>query len=164
MEMSARNASEEDSMATKAKSAAEHGAMTLPFFPMKMGMPALMPEKIQEMQIRNAEAMFSAARVVFEGLQMISSRNAEMLGSAFDRFAHDAEGLSKAEEPRARMMKQAEMARSNLQMALKNMRELADITNKCCFEAMDLINARCVEAMGEAESQANGGGHAKKSE
>jgi hypothetical protein len=155
MEMSARNASEEDSMATKAKSAAEHGAMTLPFFPMKMGMPALMPEKIQEMQIRNAEAMFSAARVVFEGLQMISSRNAEMLGSAFDRFA---------EEPRARMMKQAEMARSNLQMALKNMRELADITNKCCFEAMDLINARCVEAMGEAESQANGGGHAKKSE
>jgi phasin family protein len=153
-------------MATKVKTAAEHGLPQMPFFPMKMnmGMPGLVPEKLQEMQIRNAEAMFSAARVVFEGMQMISTRNAEMLGSAFDRFTHDAEGLAKAEEPQARLMKQAEMTRSNLQMALKNMRELTDLTNKCCFEALDVINSRCAEVIGEAEAQVNGGGHAKKAE
>ena len=101
-------------MATKTKSAAEHGPTAMPFFPMKMNMPGLMPEKFQEMQIRNAEAMFSAARVVFEGLQMISTRNAEMLSSAFDHFAHDAEGLTKAGEPHERLKKQAEIAQSNV--------------------------------------------------
>jgi phasin family protein len=156
--------SEEDQMATKMKSAAEHGLGAMPFFPMKVNMPGLMPDKIQEMQIRNAEAMFSAARVVFEGLQMISTRNAEMLTSAFDRFAHDAEGLSKAEEPQKRLMKQAEMAQSTVQLALKNIRELTDMTNKCCFDAMNVLNARCAEALGEAEAQVNGGGSAKKSE
>lgn len=151
-------------MASKAKSPLEHGETKLPFFPMKLNVPGFMPDKLQEMQMRNAEAMLSAARVVFEGMQMISTRNAEMLGSAFDRFAHDAEGLSKAGEPRARLMKQAEMARTNFQQALNNMRELADMTNKCCFEALDVINHRCVEAMGEAEAQVNGGGHSKKAE
>lgn len=151
-------------MATKAKIGAELGDMAAPLFPMKMNVPGLMPEKVQEMQIRNAEAMFSAARVVFEGLQTISTRNAEMLSSAFDRFAHDAEGLSKADEPRTRLKKQAEMARTNLEMVLKNVRELTDITNKCCFEAMDVINTRCIEAMGEAEEQVNGAHKAKKTE
>jgi phasin family protein len=151
-------------MASKAKSPADFGEMKLPYFPMKLNMAGFMPEKIQEMQMRNAEAMFSAARVVFEGLQTISTRNAEMLGSAFDRFAQDAEGLSKAGEPRARLMKQAEMARSGFQQALNNMRELADMTNKCCFQAFDVINHRCVEAIGEAEAQVNGAGHGKKAE
>lgn len=153
-------------MANKAKLAGVRGVPEMPFFPtrMNMGMPGLMPEKLQEMQLRNAEAMFSAARIVFEGMQMISTRNAEMLGSVFDRFAHDAEGLSKAEEPRTRLMKQAEMARSNVELALKNIRELTDLTNKCCFEAMNVISTRCVEAMGEAEAQVNGGGASKKAD
>src|SRR5690606_41515814 len=101
-----------------------------PFFPMpwRMNMGGLMPEKLQEMQIRNAEAIFSAARVMFEGMQMISTRNAEMMGSAFDRFAQAAAGLSKAGEPQARLEKQAEMAGSNLPMVLENMRELTDLT------------------------------------
>ena len=151
-------------MVTKPKSAAEYGIANMPFFPVKMNMPGLMPEKIQEMQMRNAEAMFSAARVVFEGMQMISTRNAEMLSSAFDHFTHDAEGLTKAGEPRTRLMKQAEMAQSGLQLALKNIRELTDLTNKCCFDAMNVLNARCAEAIGEAEAQVNGGGHGKKAE
>jgi phasin family protein len=151
-------------MASKAKSAADFGEMKLPYFPMKLNMTGFMPEKFQEMQMRNAEAMLSAARVVFEGMQTISTRNAEMLGSAFERFAQDAEGLSKAGEPQARLMKQAEMARSSVQQALNNMRELTDMTNKCCFQAMDVINHRCVEAMGEAEAQVNGGAHGKKPE
>ena len=149
-------------MATKAKSAAEHGMPELPFFPMRMNMGGLLPEKLQEMQIRNAEAMFSAARVMFEGMQMISTRNAEMVGSAFDRLAHDAEGLSKVGHPQDRLMKQAEMARSNLQMALKNIRELTDLTNKCCFDALDVINHRYAEAMSEAETQIDGGTQSKK--
>ena len=151
-------------MATKTKSAAEHGPAAMPFFPVKMNMPGLIPEKLHEMQIRNAEAMFSAARVMFEGMQMISTRNAEMLSSAFDHFAHDAEGLTKAGEPHERLKKQAEIAQSNVQLALKNIRELTDMTNKCCFDAMNVLNARCVEAMGEAEAQVNGGTHAKKPE
>jgi phasin family protein len=150
-------------MAGKPKSTGEFGEMKMPFFPMKMNMGGLMPEKIQEMQMRNAEAMMSAARVVFEGIQMISTRNAEMMGSAFEHFTHDAQGLTAAEEPRVRLMKQAEMAKSSLQTVLKNMRELTDLTNKCCLEAMDVINTRCVEAITEAGAQVNGGGHTKKS-
>src|SRR5690606_2597311 len=136
-----------------------------PFFPMpmRMNMGGLMPEKLQEMRIRNAEAIFSAARVMFEGMQMISTRNAEMMGTAFDRLAQDAAGLSMPGEPQARLRKQAEIARSNLQMILKNIRELADLTNHCYSEALDVINKRCVEAMSEARAQLSDGSQSKKS-
>ncbi|MDX1709790.1 MAG: phasin family protein [Rhodovibrionaceae bacterium] len=130
--------------------------------------PGMEAQNVMEMQRKNMEAIAQANRVAFEGMQAVAQRNTEIMRQAMEDFTSALKDLSGSASPEARLAKQAELTKDAFERAIKNVRELSEMSAKSNTEALDLINKRVSENLDELTSQIKGlsqskpGGGAKK--
>ena len=105
-------------------------------------------------QKKNLEALTSANRSAFEGLQSIAKRQAEILQETMNEASKAVDQLSKAGSPPELAAKQAELAKGAFDRALSNMRELADLVTKSHEQAMNTINSRISTSLDEIKDMA----------
>jgi phasin family protein len=91
---------------------------------------------------KNLEALTTANRAAFEGIQAVAKRQAEILQETMNETSKAVDALAKAGSPLDVTAKQAELTKEAFERALANMRELAEMVSKANQEATNAINAR----------------------
>jgi phasin family protein len=115
--------------------------------------PGMEAQSILEMQRKNMEAIAQANRVAFEGMQAVAQRNNEIMRQAMEDFTSALKDLSGSASPEVRLAKQAELTKEAFERAIKNVRELSEMSAKSNTEALDLINHRVSENLDELTKQ-----------
>ena len=105
-------------------------------------------------QRKNVEALTSANRTVFEGVQAIAKRQAEILQESMNETTKAVDTLSKAGSPAEAAAKQAELVKGAFEAALANMREVAEMASKANEEVANTINGRISETLDEIKEMA----------
>lgn len=105
-------------------------------------------------QKKNVEALTSANRVAFEGLQAVARRQAEILQETMNEASKAVDALAKAGSPPEIAAKQAELTKSAFERALSNMRELAELVAKSNQDATNTVNARISASLDEIKDYA----------
>ena len=100
-------------------------------------------------QKKNLEALTSANRVAYEGLQAVAKRQAEILQETMNEASKAVDQLSKTGSPPEIAAKQAELTKSAFERALANMRELAELVSKANQEATNTVNSRISASLDE---------------
>jgi phasin family protein len=116
--------------------------------------PGLDVAALVESQKKNVEALTSANRLVFEGMQAIAKRQAEILQETMNEASKAIDALAKAGSPQEVAAKQAELAKVAFERALSNMRELADMVTKANEAASGKINDRIAATLDEIKAMA----------
>lgn len=112
-------------------------------------MPGIEMEKLVDAQRKNIEAITSANKVAFEGMQAIMQRQGEILRQSMSEASTVMQDMAAAGTPEDRMAKQAEVVKKAFETALANMKELAEMGAKSNTEAMETINKRVSESIDE---------------
>jgi phasin family protein len=105
-------------------------------------------------QKKNVEALTSANKVAFEGLQAVAKRQTEILQETMNEASKAIDVLAKAGSPQEVAAKQAELAKDAFERALSNMRELAELVAKANQEATNTINTRISATLDEIKDMA----------
>ncbi|MBL6933273.1 MAG: phasin family protein [Rhodospirillales bacterium] len=115
-------------------------------------MPTMDIEAIMASQRKNIEALTAANKAAAEGMQKVSSRQAQILQEALDEATKSFADFSKSGNPSETASKQAEVYKAAFEKALANMSELADMVTKSSTEATTLVNARITESLEEIKA------------
>jgi len=111
--------------------------------------PGVDTKALVDAQRKNIEAMTQANRVAFEGAQAVVQRQAEIVREAMSEAADAMQNLNGAGTPEERVAKQTEIAKHAFDTALKNIRELSEMSQKSNNEAIELINKRVAASFDE---------------
>ena len=111
-----------------------------------MQMPGMNLEALQDASRANIEAISEANRIAMEGMQALAQRAQEMATEATTDFQESAKAMSDMDSSNP-MGKPAEIARTNFEKAVGNLRELAEIASKSQTEAWGIIGRRFQEGM-----------------
>lgn len=117
-------------------------------------LPGVDIDSVVASQKKNLEALTSANRVAFEGLQAVAKRQAEILQETMNEASKAVDSMSKAGSPPEVAAKQAELAKDAFERALGNMKELADMVTKANQEATSTINSRISATLDEIKELA----------
>jgi phasin family protein len=102
-------------------------------------------DKMIAVQQRNIDALASAGQIVVDGVKTIAQRQGEMMQSSVDQFmsaSHDAITMKPTElQPADQIAK----AKSSYEVAVNNVKELAEIAMKAQSEAAAVLT-KCVMA------------------
>ncbi len=114
--------------------------------------PTLDIEAVMASQRKNIEALTAANKAAAEGMQKVSSRQAQILQEALDEATKNFADFSKSGTPSDAAAKQAELYKAAFEKALANMSELADLVTKSSTEATTLVNERISESLEEIKA------------
>jgi len=114
-------------------------------------LPGVDTDALVASQRRNVEALTTANRAAFEGVQAVAKRQAEILQETMNEVATAFDAVSKSGAPQAAA---AELAKDAFEKALANMRELAEVVAKSNEEATQAINGRISETLDEVKELA----------
>ncbi|WP_119165239.1 phasin family protein [Algihabitans albus] len=112
-------------------------------------MPGIEMDKLVDAQRKNIEAITSANRLAFEGMQAIMQRQGEILRQSMSEASKVMQDMAAAGTPEDRMAKQADVMKKAFETALSNVKELAEMSAKSNTEAMETINKRVTESLDE---------------
>ena len=115
-------------------------------------MPEVDMDGLLASQRRNIEALTAANRVAFEGVQAIARRQAELLKQALDEATEASRHLIGAGTPEEKLATQAAIAKDAFDIAIANMREIAEMAAKSNTQALDLVNQRVSESLEEVKT------------
>ena len=117
-------------------------------------LPGVNIEAVVESQKKNLEALTSANRVAFEGLQAVAKRQAEILQETMNEASKAVDSVSKAGSPPEMAAKQLEIAKQAFDKAIGNMRELAEMVAKANEAAASTVNTRISATLEEIKELA----------
>ena len=106
-------------------------------------------QELMASQQKNVEALTKANQVLFEGAQAVVQREVEIMQKAMQEFAEASRDLMQEGDPQAQAQKRLELARTSFEVALRNMRELAEMAGRSNREALEMINRRAMESFDE---------------
>jgi phasin family protein len=112
-------------------------------------LPGVDMETVLATQRKNIEALTKANQLAIEGLQTVARRQAEILRAGFEEASALARELFQNQSPEERVAKQTDAAKTALEKAFGNARELSEIVGKAQQEAFDVINKRMTEGLDE---------------
>jgi phasin family protein len=104
---------------------------------------------LMEARRKDIEALVTANRQAYEGMQLLAHRQAEMLKEAMTEWQAATEGMMSGKSPGTGAAKQAELGKQTFEKALANMRELAEIATKSQSEAWEVVTRRFHENLEE---------------
>ena len=104
---------------------------------------------IVEARRKDIEALMTANRQAYEGMQLLAQRQAEMLKEAMAEWQAATRDVTGAKNPAAAGAKQAELGKQTLEKALANMRELAEMATKSQSQAWAVVNTRFLKNLEE---------------
>lgn len=117
-------------------------------------LPGVNIEAVVESQKKNLEALTSANRVAFEGLQAVAKRQAEILQETMNEASKAVDFVAKAGSPPEMAAKQLEIAKQAFDKAIGNMRELAEMVAKANEAAASTVNTRISATLEEIKELA----------
>ena len=117
-------------------------------------LPGVDVDALVASQRKNVEALTSANRTVFEGLQAIAKRQAEILQETMNETTKAVDSLAKSSSPTEAAAKQAELTKEAFERALSNMREVAEMATKANDEVASTINGRISATLDEVRDMA----------
>jgi phasin family protein len=123
-------------------------------------LPGVDSKALIESQRKNVEAMTQANRVALEGLQAIAQRQTEILRQAMEETTKVVREMAKPGQPAEKFAAQTALVKEAYELALANLRELAEMGTKSNTEAADLLAHRVSASLDELKGvlkQANGG-------
>lgn len=117
-------------------------------------LPGVNIESVVESQKKNLEALTSANRVAFEGMQAVAKRQAEILQETMNEASKAVDSVAKAGSPPEMAAKQLEIAKQAFDKAISNMRELAEMVAKANEAAANTVNSRISATLDEIKELA----------
>ena len=117
-------------------------------------LPGVNIESVVESQKKNLEALTSANRVAFEGMQAVAKRQAEILQETMNEASKAVDSVAKAGSPPEMAAKQLEIAKQAFDKAIGNMRELAEMVSKANEAAANTVNGRISATLDEIKELA----------
>ena len=111
--------------------------------------PGVDVSAIIEARRKDIEALVTANRQAFEGMQLLGQRQAEMLHEAMAEWQAATKDMMSAQGPGAGAAKQVELGKQTFEKALANMRELAELATKSQTQAWEGVNRRFHENLEE---------------
>jgi phasin family protein len=102
-----------------------------------------------EARRKDIEALVTANRTAYEGMQSLGQRQAEMLREAMAEWQAAATQMMSGQNPSAGMAEQAELGKKALERTLANMRELAEIATTSQKAAWAVVNQRFQDNLAE---------------
>ena len=111
--------------------------------------PGVDVSALMEARRKDIEALVTANRQAYEGMQLLAHRQAEMFKEAMTEWQAATEGMMSGPSPGAGAAKQAELGKQTFEKALANMRELAEIATKSQSEAWEVVTRRFHENLEE---------------
>ena len=130
-----------DSTATGANPFGDFGKMFEQF-----KVPGVDMSAIADARRKDIEALVDANKAVYEGMQALASKQAEILKQAMEGI-QGAAGSTGMGDP----AKQAELARKAFEKTLSDMKELAEIARKSQADALASITQRATQNMQEVQ-------------
>ena len=104
---------------------------------------------LMEARRKDVEALVTANRQAYEGMQLLAHRQAEMLKEAMAEWQAATEDMMSGKNPGTGAAKQAELGKQTFEKALANMRELAEMATKSQSEAWEVVTRRFHENLEE---------------
>ena len=115
----------------------------------KFAMPGLANNAMVETQRKNIEALTTANKVVLEGAQALAQRQTEIMRQGMEEASKVMQQMANGSSPEQKLAAQADLVKESYEMALANLRELAEMGAKSQAEAMDVLNKRFTESLEE---------------
>ena len=115
-------------------------------------LPGIDVDAIVSSQRKNIEAVTAANQQVFEGLQALANRQAEILRSTLTETGTLLTEAFAAGSPEDKAAKQAELVKKAFATALANMKELSELVAKSNSEAANIITKRVGDGIEELKS------------
>jgi phasin family protein len=103
-------------------------------------------------QRKNVEALTAANQLVFEGVQAVARRQAEIVRKSFEELSQVSRELATVGRPEDKLVKQATLAKEAFESATANAREIADMLQKSSAKAIDVLNSRVSENLDEVKA------------
>lgn len=116
--------------------------------------PAFDMNSLLAAQRRNAETLSTVNQVITESFQAVIRRQAEIMQSNASEVFQLVKEVTTANSPETATAKQTAFAKSALETAISNTRELAEMVSKSNIEVFDVIGRRISENICEATTAA----------
>ena len=116
--------------------------------------PGLDMNALMDAQRKNIEAVTSANRLAFEGLQAAAARQADILRQSMEEAQSMVKEMMTSGTAEDRVAKQAELTKQAFERTLAHMKEVAEMIAKSNTEAAEIINKRVSESLDEIKSLA----------
>jgi phasin family protein len=112
-------------------------------------MPGVDMNSMLESQSKNVEALTTANKQAFEGLQSVFARQGELLRETMEEASSAVTELSGAGSPTQMAAKQGELLKQAFGKTLANMRDLTEMTAKANTNAFNTLKDRNSEIVEE---------------
>ena len=120
----------------------------------EMKLPKVDMDSIMATQRKNIEALTSANKLAFEGMQAVARRQADVMRQMMEEMSGMISDMMSAGSPEEKVARQADLAKQTFEKILSNMKELAEMLSKSNSEAATVINARISESLDELKAMA----------
>lgn len=114
-----------------------------------MKMPGIDVESIAASQRRNAETFSELGQKTFACMQALMQRQSEMMREGLKESAGLFNEVMAAGSPEEKVARQTEIAKSTMEKAMANCRELIDMATQNNREAAEIMTQRVSAAMDE---------------
>lgn len=121
-------------------------------------MPNFDMQALMQAQQKNVEVLTQANQLAAEGFQAIAKRQGEIFKETMEQAQGAMKDMMSGGSPKANASKQADLAKSTLERALSNAKEIAEMAAKSNGEAFELINKRMMASLDEMKSSMPKGG------
>lgn len=118
----------------------------------QLKVPGVDVSAILQARQKDIEALVTANRRAYEGMQLLGQRQTEMLHEAMVEWQAATKDIMSAQSPAASASKQAELGKQAVEKALANMRELAEMATKSQTHAWEVVNRRFHENLEELKN------------
>ena len=117
-------------------------------------LPGVDMEAMMSSQRKNIEALTTANKLAFEGMQAIARRQTDVMRQMMEDMSGMLSHVMTAASPEERVAKHAEMTKQTYEKILANMKELAEMMAKSNSEAADVILKRISDSLEELKGLA----------
>lgn len=118
--------------------------------------PGVDVESMLASQRKNIEALTSANKLAFEGVQAVMRRQMEIVRQSVEEAVGAAKTVTEAGSPQDKAAAQTELVKEAFERTISNMRELVEMMSKSNSEAFELLNKRFAQTMDEFKEAIKG--------
>ena len=117
----------------------------------EMKVPGIDVEAWMAIQQKNLEVITEANKVVYEGVQAVAQRQAELVRDAMEQASKVAQDFTAVKTPEEGIAKQAELSKDAIQAGLANAREIGTMWSKSTNKAVDMVSTRMTKSLDEVK-------------
>ena len=115
-------------------------------------MPGVDVQALMQLQQKNLEALQAANKTMLEGFQVVLRREIELAKTNLEDAVRTIQDLMRETDPSANAKMRFDVAKTTVEKALTNLKELSDLAQKSNEEAFEILNKRALASFDEIKS------------